>query len=632
MKKYIAFLMMAVTLVACSREMQPDVIEQPEAPATYTLSISASKNADTKALELDENTLNAIWSTSDEVYVFLNNNLTNYVAILRPESSSIYPDKNSCTLTGNFTTLPQANDVLTLRFTSNNYTQQKGTLAYIEKWCDYAEAALHVTGVNNGQIESSEGVASFASQQAIVKFVLKDKATNAAITPTALIVNDGSSNVATVTNIPDDTYTTNGDGVLYVAIPAIDSKTISLSAATDIDGVRFEYTTPSAVSFANGQYYSVTVAKMVRTVYLNEITDNFEAINGDILTSTLASSHQISIASGATVTLRDATIDCLTEAYAGITCNNNATLILEGDNTVVGGLNNGWGDYPGIYIAEGHTLTIDGTGTLVAKCGAYGSEEGDACGIGGGYCLSCGNIEILGGTIIASGGDYSSGIGGGWADGEDADCGFISISGGTITATGGKYSPGIGNGYGGTCLDITISGGTITATGGDGEIRPGFSTDGGAGIGNACMGECGDITINNTVTSVTATKGLYAINSIGKGSNAICGTVTIGGTETGNISTSPYTYPAPALQSITIPYGEETVTIYYVNGETWAEAKTNHSTENLALFINSSSNVTYSYQADNYHLWVEDGGWRYVISNEVISSSNTYSFSDDPWM
>ena len=43
------------------------------------------------------------------------------------------------------------------------------------------------------------------------------------------------------------------------------------------------------------------------------------------------------------------------------------------------------------------------------------------------------------------------------------------------------------------------------------------------------------------MTSVTATKGFDAPNSIGAGYNGTCGTVTIGG-NVGAITESPYTY------------------------------------------------------------------------------------------
>ena len=49
-----------------------------------------------------------------------------------------------------------------------------------------------------------------------------------------------------------------------------------------------------------------------------------------------------------------------------------------------------------------------------------------------------------------------------------------------------------------------------------------------AGIGSGFYGaSCGDITITSGVTSVTATKGMDAPNSIGAGASSSCGTVTI---------------------------------------------------------------------------------------------------------
>lgn len=78
-----------------------------------------------------------------------------------------------------------------------------------------------------------------------------------------------------------------------------------------------------------------------------------------------------------------------------------------------------------------------------------------------------------------------------------------------------------------------IFGGTVKATGGEYA----------AGIGGGSTSICGDISISSDVTSVTATKGSGAPYSIGAGGNGgECGTVTIGGKVTGNISTSPYTY------------------------------------------------------------------------------------------
>ncbi|MDT3360443.1 MAG: hypothetical protein LIR31_00380 [Bacteroidota bacterium] len=92
-----------------------------------------------------------------------------------------------------------------------------------------------------------------------------------------------------------------------------------------------------------------------------------------------------------------------------------------------------------------------------------------------------------------------------------------------------------------SCGNILISGGTVTATGGENAAGIG----GGRGNSNTELSSCGTITITTGVTKVTATKGSGAPNSIGAGYFGTCGTVTIGGIVTGNITTSPYTYPAP---------------------------------------------------------------------------------------
>ena len=229
-----------------------------------------------------------------------------------------------------------------------------------------------------------------------------------------------------------------------------------------------------------------------KLVNLGTVSNSYEAKDGDILGGTLSSNAKISIADGATVTLSNATINGADDNFwpiAGITCKGNATIILEGMNTVRGFYMN----YPGIHIAKGKTLTIKGDGSLTA------SSNGLAAGIGGG----------------------SAGI----------DCGNIVIEGGYITATGGKTSAGIGSGFKSSCGDIIIKGGTIKATGGQSA----------AGIGTGMAGSCGNITIANTVNSVTATKGKSATHSIGKGAQGTIGTVTIGG-KTGAISKSPYTY------------------------------------------------------------------------------------------
>ena len=287
---------------------------------------------------------------------------------------------------------------------------------------------------------------------------------------------------------------------------------------------------------AANAYFDAAPAPAQKIVDLSTLTGDYEAQNNDVLTGTLEGNKQITIADGATVTLRNANITLNDDAsYAGITPLGDATILLEGTNTVMGGY-----FYPGVYSAEGATLTIDGTGSLAASSNGYGAGIGSGLS---GVSTTCGDITINGGTITANGASYAAGIGSGR---QSSACGNITINGGTITANGGSEAPGIGSGtYRSSCGNITINGGTVDATGGDKSPAIG----GGYGDYSKNQSKCGNITIADTVTKVTATKGSNALNTIGAGYSVPafmtwetpCGTITIGGVE-GAISTSPYTY------------------------------------------------------------------------------------------
>ena len=507
MKKFYAFMIMVAALAACTRAEQPlnEMPDQPEVPATYTLTLQASKGTDTRGLVLNGNTLNAIWDGSEQVYVYLNDNTSQEIAILTPVQSG----QANCVLRGDFAQPPVAGNALTLKLNTDNYMDQRGTLAYIGSHCDYAIATVTVTGVNEGTIETVEGAANFENQQAIVKFTLKDKATDAAISPSAFTVKSNGTEVATVTGIDS-----NSGGVLFVAIPAI-SGTIDLAAT--VASNTYKYLREN-VTFAAGEYYSITVkmdrasARVVNlqdeSLYVNGL---FTAQDGDVLTGSFPDaswlSRRIEIASGATVTLRDVTIQNQSIVYSALAMNSNATIILEGTNTVKSNSNSA-----GITIGgPGSTLTITGDGKLIVTggTGAAGIGSGKASA---GVNISCGSIIINGGDITAEGGNNAAGIGCGYAEsGATNSCGSISITGGTVTANGGWRAPGIGSGFaeaGGTssCDDITLSNpAQVTATKGTG-ITPYC-------IGPSSSGQCGTVTIYGT-TYVPEPGGILSNDSL----------------------------------------------------------------------------------------------------------------------
>lgn len=524
MKKQIyilaAFMICGIALAACSDKDNDDNIvnnpdpanveteSTPSLPQSYTLTIKATKGSDvslSKALALDGSTLNAAWESGETVKVYNGGNL---IGTLTAQSNG-----TTTTLSGdNLTPAPTAGDELALRFNAKNYKSQDGTLEYISQNCDYATATVTVKEVTaDGKITINETSADFVNQQAIVKFTLKSGDAN--VMATSLQVNDYTITPSSARN------------VYYVAIPAV--KKIKLIANDGTDTYTFY---KADANFANGKYYAINV---------NNLEKVMPIADGAVLTGTLGDIFDLPpIASGATVTLNAAKIK------SAITCEGNATIILEGKNSI-----NGPSSLPSIYIPKGATLTIDGTGKLSAA--SIGGGEGMSCGniiinggkitvqsgvndgragIGSGKNASCGDITINGGTIIATGSYYCAGIGSGY---DRSQCGNITINGGDITATGGinkdrRHAGGAGIGSGGLgsrCGDITINGGIVNAIGGDGytvEYE-------GAGIGSGgYTSSCGNITITKNVTQVTAQKGNLRAESIGAGGGkSTCGSITI---------------------------------------------------------------------------------------------------------
>ena len=178
-------------------------------------------------------------------------------------------------------------------------------------------------------------------------------------------------------------------------------------------------------------------------------------------------------------------------------------------------------------IISAGTLTLKDdnqkAGSLTATGGSY------SAGIGGSYWGSGENITINGGTVTATGGYLGAGIGGGgigmydgYTNGEN-----ITINGGTVTATGGDRGAGIGGGSGsvsigsggggyGSGKDITINGGTVIAAGGKEA----------AGIGGGDSGSSENITI--TGGTVTAKGGEFGAG-IGGGESGSGSNVTVSG-------------------------------------------------------------------------------------------------------
>ena len=250
----------AMTLIFSGCKKETNDPQEPAKVQTYQMSIQASKGANDnqangprRVIELGdgEETLTAEWRTGDRVYVYnvtTGQELSGYL-----EAADNLANTQ---LNGSLSGTVSVGNVLTLKYQPNpSYADQEGTLEYISGHCDYATATVTVATVNGGLITTTTS-ATFDNQQAIVKFTLDDGNSNT-LSPTALTIYNGTANIATLA-IPAETYSTNGAGVLYVAIPAT-SVALTLTA-TAADGTYTEAVTSENATLANGEYYRITLS------------------------------------------------------------------------------------------------------------------------------------------------------------------------------------------------------------------------------------------------------------------------------------------------------------------------------------------------------------------------------------
>jgi len=444
----------AVTIMAafsCGKEIEPvevqpegsTQVEQPSTVFTYSVSIDASKGADSKALTLEGNTLNATWAIGEAVTVYNETKGEALTGTLTAQSAG-----PSTTLQGELSGSKGINvgDELTLKFLSPNYSSQDGTLEYIAANCDYATASVSVTSVNGSDIRT--GTASFVNQQAIVHFELsRPNGYEGLFTRLVKIAADDQIITVSLSAETKD---------VYVALPAISGKSFIIGASSYPDGVRHYYI-KSVATFESGKYYSIPVRMKEGVVVFNEtelnsaISDNapYIVLGSDI---TIGSSIQINGGKNITLDLCDHEL------------NRNLTDLVANGSV--------------IKVFSGNTLTVKDSGT-------GGMIKGGRATDGGGICNE-GTLYFQGGTITDCLADsVTSGYGRG---GAIYNHGTMVMSGGTLLGCWGKDCGGVWSD--GT---LTISGGTITGN---------TSNAGGGGVVNyATASITGGSIYNNTATT-----------------------------------------------------------------------------------------------------------------------------------
>ena len=486
----------ALGLAACTE----NVIEAPDAQATaarrtydITTTLSPMSGSGTRSVLADpgDGTIVNDWAQGDSVWIIYYDSqngrreLVAYVDEVDAETkaaeiSFTLDDPNTRDYVVVYHPVDYWKDYFAADQSMHMRTDQKGTLDDINARWNHLMGYRKLTF--NNDVATLVGGVDMEQENCIWKFTFTDGSRDitADIDMLTIRFDDGKGGYVTYNVAPDQAL-----DVFYVAIRANDYAAVEIFA--ELKDGRTLTLYDAGADLVGGMAYTSLLTHLTPPDPDAPIDlagkRIYEAKEGDVLTGHANERTHITIADGATVTLRDADITGLSDyesyAAAGIVCLGDATIILEGENHVEPA-DEVW---PAINVPEGSTLTIKGDGTLIARS-KPGRIFSQAAAIGGGYGISCGNIVIDGGTIQATArGVGGAGIGTG---GQESNCGDIFINGGSVTAVGAERGAGIGSGQYCNGRNVTITGGEVHAIGGLGA----------AGIGPNWGHSFGDITIS----------------------------------------------------------------------------------------------------------------------------------------
>ena len=249
-----------------------------------------------------------------------------------------------------------------------------------------------------------------------------------------------------------------------------------------------DFVTPTIVPVIGAYSISMPGVYDIRAV-TGDVTVNASPV---VLTGSTTARVIVNTAN-ATLTLWDATLNKDSAARNGLEITENTTLVLQGTNTVNGGVG-----HAGVHVPTAASLRIEGPGSLTARGGT------GAAGIGGNQSEDSGAIGIYSATVTATGGTASGGQGGGAGIGgggysvggkatsiriDDAVVVAVGGDGGDANdLQGGGGGAGIGggagsSGEGGAAVFIRINASRVTAIGGSGGTGRAGSNGGGGGAG-----------------------------------------------------------------------------------------------------------------------------------------------------
>ena len=272
-----ALLMAGAAFAACSSDDNIIENQQPTTPdeQVYTLTINATNgDGTTRALSLDgDGKLTASWANGDELTVYNASKGAYLTGTLTASNAS----GSTATFSGALTGTIEVGNYLELLYHPidfASFNNQDGTLKGTngaEKY-DKAFASVTVASVDgSGNITIEESSADFNTEVAMLKLTLQDNAaTPNKLNATSLTISvDGIGDLYTFSPTAA-TYTANGNGILYFALPG--SGDVAYMKGTNEDAIKAATVTFTATvggktytvdkpgyKFAAGKYYAATL-------------------------------------------------------------------------------------------------------------------------------------------------------------------------------------------------------------------------------------------------------------------------------------------------------------------------------------------------------------------------------------
>ena len=277
-RTFAALLMAGAAFAACSSSNDEIIEKQPANPMptaqkVYKLTINASKggNAATRAVSFNGNALKASWAVGDELSVSKEGtSLTSTLKCTNAEDGTF-----EGTITG---TSISPNDYLKLTYhpvaSISDFGGQDGTLngnTNSAENYDMATAEVTVASVDGENITINESEVPFTTQTAMLKLTLTDGTSPINATSLKLSVAMADKDDEIFTSIPTAaTYETNGDGILYFAMPNENSLATHFNKTqswlyqatltfTASDGFKIYTCKKTGYQLAAAKYYAVTL-------------------------------------------------------------------------------------------------------------------------------------------------------------------------------------------------------------------------------------------------------------------------------------------------------------------------------------------------------------------------------------